>query len=354
MTDPAVPVRRPGRFETAASFVRLSALGVTAFLPFLGAASSATRLSPAWQPITAIVLVAVAFHVYAYVGNDVVDLPIDRTAPARWCSPLVLGTVRPVVAAAVAAAQVPIAMAATWWGGGGLPGLTALLAACALMLAYNVWGKRTPMPPVTDLVQGLGWAAFTMVGVFIAGRPGPATGWLLAFIAVYIVLANGVHGSIRDIRNDLRHRVRTTALMLGARPGPGRNLSLPTAVVRYALSLQAILTCLALAARIGARSPAGTILVAVVAATSFALLRVALRCTTDERLLWSTGALHLIATLLLPLTFLLDVTPRWLVIALLAFFVAPFLVNGWLREALRWAWWRNSNLLAPSARDDTG
>jgi 4-hydroxybenzoate polyprenyltransferase len=348
-----ISARRPGRFETAASFVRLSALGVTGFLPFLGAASSATPLAPAARPVLAIMLAAVSFHIYAYVGNDVVDLPIDRTAPARWCSPLVLGTVRPATAAAVAAAQVPIAAAEIWWGGGGVPGTAAVLAACALMLAYNLWGKRTGVPPVTDLAQGLGWAAFTLAGVFVAGRPGSATGWLVAFITVYIVLANGVHGSIRDIRNDLRYAVRSTAILLGARPGTGRSLSLPPAVVRYALGLQAILIGLALAPAIAARSPGTVAAVALVAAASFALLRAALRCVSDERLLRSSGALHLIVTLLLPLAFLVSGMPRWLALALVVFFIAPFLVNGWLREAFRWGWWRNPDLLAPGAGDDS-
>ena len=27
------------------------------------------------------------------------------------------------------------------------------------MTAYNVWGKRCPIPPLTDLVQAVGWAA---------------------------------------------------------------------------------------------------------------------------------------------------------------------------------------------------
>lgn len=353
MRETHEPPRVPGAFETAASFVRLSALGVTVIMPFLGAASSAMPLSLTWRPIVALVLVAVAFHVYAYVSNDVVDLPIDRTAPARWSSPLVLGTVRPGLAAAMAAAQVPIAATATWWGGGGLPGVAALLIACVLMLAYNLWGKRTPLPPVTDVVQGLSWAAFTAVGTFVAGGPGTGTGWLLAFITVYIVLTNGVHGSIRDVRNDLNYQVRSTAILLGARPGPGRSLTIPRSVARYAFSLQAILTCLALAPAIGTGSTVSIALVALVASTSFALLRAALRCAKDEKLLWSAGTLHLIATWLLPVTFLLGSAPVWLGSLLLVFFAASFLVNGWLREAWRWGWWRHPDMLAPGTSGDS-
>lgn len=349
MREASEPPRGPGAFETAASFVRLSVLGVSVIMPFLGAASSAVPLPLAWRPILALVLVAIAFHVFAYVSNDVVDLPIDRTAPARWSSPLVRGTVSPGWAAAVAAAQVPVAAAAAWWGGGGLPGVTALLVACALMLAYNLWGKRTPWPLVTDVVQGLGWAAFTTVGTFVAGRPGPATGWLLAFITVYIVLTNGVHGSIRDIRNDLNYRVRSTAILLGARPGPGRSVVIPRSIVRYAYGLQAILTGLALAPAIGTGSTAGITVVALVAGVSFALLRATLRCARDEKLLWSAGTLHLIATWLLPVTFLLGRAPGWLGSLLLLFFVAPFLATGLLREALTWGWWRHPDMLVPGA-----
>jgi 4-hydroxybenzoate polyprenyltransferase len=341
------PPRRPGAYEAAAAFVRLSVVGVTVIMPFLGAASSATPLPLSWRPVLALVLVAVAFHLYAYVSNDIVDLPIDRTAPARRSSPLVLGTVRPGAAATLAAAQVPIAAAAAWWGGGGRPGVTALLVACALMLAYNLWGKRVPWPPVTDVVQGLGWAALAAVGTFVAGGPGPATGWLLAFITVYIVLTNGVHGSIRDIRNDRNHRVRSTAILLGARPGPGRSLLIPRSVVWYAFGLQVVLTGLALAPAIGTGSAARTGLVALVAAASFALLRATLRCATDEKLLWSAGTLHLIVTWLLPVTALLGGAPGWLGSLLLFFFVAPFLVSGLLREALRWGWWRHPDMLSP-------
>ncbi|MGE5828542.1 MAG: hypothetical protein ACM30G_09300, partial [Micromonosporaceae bacterium] len=207
--------------------------------------------------------------------------------------------------------------------------------------------KRSPWPLLTDVVQGLSWAAFAAVGVFVAGGPGPATGWLLAFITVYIVLTNGVHGSIRDIRNDLHHRVRSTAIRLGARPGPGRSLGIPPSVVRYAFGLQAVLTVLALAPAIGS----GPILVVVllVAAASFALLRVTLRCACDEKLLWSAGTLHLIVTWLLPVVFLLRTSPGWLGTLLLAFFAVPFLASGMLREALRWGWWRHPDMVAASS-----
>lgn len=351
---------RPSTFEAAASFLRLSALGVTGMIPFLGAASGATDLPLHWRAIVTLVTVAVSYHIFGFVINDVVDLPIDRTAAGRWPSPLVRGTVRPAVALGLALAQVPIALALAWWGAG-RQGLAAIVAACVLGTAYNLWGKRAAIPPVTDLVQGLAWAALAGFGATVAGGRGPATGWLLAFLTVYMVLASGVHGSIRDLRNDVRYGVRSTAVFLGARPGPGRALILSRRLIVYALILQGVLTCLSVAAalddggdsriRLGQRI-VPLVLVIIVAVVGFALLGTALRCSADENLLRSAGILHLIVTFMLPLAFLIDKTPGWLLAFLFACCTVPFLLNGWLAEAVRWAWWRPADLRSPVAHQE--
>jgi 4-hydroxybenzoate polyprenyltransferase len=333
--------------RAATSFLRLSAFGVTAVIPFLGAASGARDLPLHWRTLVTLVAVAAAFHVFGFVINDVVDLPIDRTAAGRGSSPLVRGTMRPAVALGVALAQVPVALAVAWWGAG-RPGAAAILAACVLGTAYNLWGKRAAIPPVTDLAQGLAWAALAGFGAAVAGGPGPATGWLLAFLAVYMMLASGVHGSIRDLRNDLRHGVRSTAVFLGARPGPGRALILPRRLIVYAVILQGLLTGASLGGgafsptRLGSRV-ASLVLVIIVAAVSFALLATALRSGADEHRLRSAGIVHLIATFLLPLAFLITTTPGWLLTVLVAACTVPFLLNGWIAQALRSGWWRRSD-----------
>jgi 4-hydroxybenzoate polyprenyltransferase len=338
---------RPSALQAATAFLRLSAFGVTAVMPLLGAASGASDLPLRWRSLVTLGTVAVAFHIFGFVVNDLVDLPIDRTAAGRWSSPLVRGTVRPAVALGVALAQVPIAVAVAWWGAG-WPAAAAIVVACVLGTAYNLWGKRAAIPPVTDLGQGLAWAALAGFGATVAGGPGPATGWLLAFVTVYTMLASGVHGSIRDLRNDLRYGVRSTAVFLGARPGPGRALILSRRLIAYAVTLQGVLTGLSVAAALddfsigpGPRA-ASLVLVVIVAVVSFALLGAALRCSADEHLLRSAGILHLIATFLLPVAFLIGTTPGWLLAVLFGGCTVPFLLNGWVPEAVRWAWWRAS------------
>ncbi len=329
------------RRHAVAQFVRLSALGVTVFFPLLGAASSLAGVPPRWRPLLAILVVAVLFHVFAYVFNDVVDLPVDRTAPARASSPLVRGAVRPGPALALALALVPLIVLVAWWSAAGLRGVGAMLAACCLMAIYNLWGKRGPFPPLTDLAQGLGWASLTLYGAMVGGGQSAVTGWVLAFVAVYILMANGIHGSIRDLRNDHRHGVRSTAILLGARPGPGTAILLPGAVVAYVFALQALLAGLVLAPLLRddpgyapvARAVTLTLVAGLVVACHVLLGR-ALRAARDERSLRPAGILHLLVTLALPLALLAGHLRGWMLAALLAGYLVPFLLNGWLREAL--------------------
>ena len=81
MTTWAPVVRRHRRLQAVGLFVRLSALGTTLAVVLLGAASVSPALP--WATAAVLVIVAVGFHVYFFVSNDVIDLPVDRPrAPA--------------------------------------------------------------------------------------------------------------------------------------------------------------------------------------------------------------------------------------------------------------------------------
>src|SRR5690349_8948430 len=97
----AAPV---GRMQTLAAwlsgvatfwhtFTRFPVMGVSALLPLLGAASVDPH--PSLAPILGLLGVAVAYHNFAYIFNDVVDRPVDLTEPLRAQCPLVRGTVKP-------------------------------------------------------------------------------------------------------------------------------------------------------------------------------------------------------------------------------------------------------------------
>lgn len=222
-------------------FIRFAAFGFTAMLPVLGAASVVARLSVG--QILGLLGVALAYHSFSYVHNDVIDLPIDRSQPLRHDDLLVRGVVSSRQALAVALAQLPFALLITFALGGGVWAYCTLLTAFALMAAYNLWGKRTHFPPATDIAQGMGWGALVVYGAFAVGAQPGATTWALClFVVLYIVLLNGVPGSLRDLANDLACGMCSTAILLGARPRDAEHLNIPTRLVIYTALLQAALT----------------------------------------------------------------------------------------------------------------
>lgn len=311
----------PGPAELLARFVRLFSLGATLLWPLVGLATAA----PGGQSPTAwlrMVALGVAFHVVADVGNDVCDLPVDRTDPRRVASPLVRGLVRPTVALLVAVAAVPVAAAALL-GTGPRPTI-ALAVAVALLAAYDVAGKSLRWPVVADLVQGAGWAALVVVGAQVGGGATRATWWAAAFVVAYIALVNGVHGAVRDVASDRRAGARTTAVLLGARVD-GRRVTLPRALVVDAVVLQGALTVAlvgVVAAAPGAVSVATVVAVAVVHGLATGLLVAAARRRDDLAAAMTAGTWHLFVA---PVALLVAAhgLVTWATAATLAVYVVP-------------------------------
>ncbi len=321
-------------------FIRFSALGATATLPLLGAGSAEARLS--LRRAGGLLAVAAAFHTFAYVSNDVCDLDLDRTQPRRRRYPLVRGAVTPEAALGVALACVPLAfglhaalVAPDAHARAGRDARISLALAFGAMAAYNRWGKTCPFPPLTDLVQALGWAALLRYGALATGQgPTALTRLLLAYEVLLILMVNGVHGALRDLDNDAARGARTTALLLGARVEDGR-LRLSPALLVYALTLQAALLALPLSYlanpsrdRAGARG-----VVALAGATLLTLARMARGPQGDD----GPGMAHLVLLLSVPVALVaprLAPLPR---LALLAAHLLPLLPNGATYAALRWA-----------------
>lgn len=214
-------------------FVRLHFLGFTALLLLLGACSVETRPSPG--ALGLLLLIGLCFHNFAYVFNDVIDLPVDRTHPDRQDDYLVRGDVSPGQALAFSIAQIPLALLLAWWMGAGVAALLVLTAGFALMTVYDVWGKRCPIPPLTDLAQGLAWGSLALFAALALGHaPTLTTAVATLHGVLFIFLINGVHGGLRDLDNDLARGRITTASYFGAAPGQ----PLPPALRRFAMRIQ--------------------------------------------------------------------------------------------------------------------
>jgi len=203
-------------------FVRLHYFGFTAMLVLLGAAT--VRSDPDQWLIGGLLLVAVCFHVHGYLLNDVIDLELDRKQPLRRNDPLVRGAVSREAALALALVQIPLAALITFHMQASPRAWAALGTAFTLSIVYDKWGKKCRVPPLTDLVQALAWGALVVYAALIANPDTELldlrerTLPLLAFGVGFILLINGIHGGLRDLRTDLAYGRKTTAIFLGGQP----------------------------------------------------------------------------------------------------------------------------------------
>lgn len=339
------PVSRTGvrrRLALAYRLVRFPAIGFTILVVVLGAASASPLLGGA--QLFGLVVVSAAFHVFAYVLNDLIDLPLDRSEPLRRDYPLVNGTILTGTAKFIAAVQVPVAFAATLILGGGAAAIGALSAAFVLMAAYDVWGKRMPFPPLADALQGVAWGALAMCGTYLAGSgTTPLTWALVTFVFVYILLINGFHGPLRDLENDFSSGARTTAIYLGARPTSGGAIVVPSVVHVYALILQLALTVIVLLPPIlgwlDERVASLTLTFAgslLLSAACFAVLVRAGRSREDRRSMYLAGALHLVLSLGLVVVLFLLYVGAGARLVLLAAYVLPVFAM-WMYNRRAWA-----------------
>lgn len=318
-------------------FLRLHFIGFATVWCLLGAWSVVDELT--LRSAAAALAVAVCFHVYAYVLNDVVDLPVDRTHPDRQQDPLVRGAVRPATALGIALAQIPLGFGLLWLTGASPLAWQALAGAFALMAVYDVWGKRCPVPPLTDLAQGLAWGAMAYVGAGLTTRPPVMlTHVLFAYAAAHILLINGIHGGLRDLANDLQAGRVSTAAFLGARPLPG-GIRTGRRVLWFTLSTQALLVGLLLgplyAGAFGyVATPRAA---AIVLATGLSLLMFALayRVARPELSGWGTAMrVHLFLIPLSLLALLLPLLEGLLAGTVVALYALPGLTLDFTRQLL--------------------
>lgn len=223
--------------------IRVWALNFTLLLPLVGAAGAQGELL--LRDAAPLLFIALAFHVFAYVLNDVADLWVDRSEPLRADSPLVQGTLSRRSALWLALLQPPLAFSLALYAGATPAALAMLALAFAALAGYDLYGKRCAWPLLTDGLQALGWCALLLVGALWRGSlAAPGLFWLTAYVFIYVLLANGFHGALRDLANDFAQGARTTAIWLGARPGAGDAVTISTRLLAYALALQiALLAC---------------------------------------------------------------------------------------------------------------
>jgi 4-hydroxybenzoate polyprenyltransferase len=113
--------------------------------------------------------------------------------------------------------QIPITFLITWWVDGGLWAFVTLIVGFVFMTIYNLYGKRCPVPMLTDAAQGISWGSLVIYGSLTAtGEVNSLSFVAASFGFAFLFLINGVHGGLRDLGNDLERECSTTAIYFGA------------------------------------------------------------------------------------------------------------------------------------------
>ncbi len=231
--------------KTIYLFIRFSAIGFTIFLPLLGVASVHSR--PTNLLLFGTLLIAISFHIYAYILNDIIDLEIDKTEFFKAEYPLVRGTVKKKCAFIFALIMVPISFFITYLLNSSFIPSLSLGGAFLFMTLYNLYGKRISIPVLMDIVQGIGWAFLVLLGAQLTGNTLSELTWIIAVLAIiYILMINGIHGSLRDLENDSNTGANTTAIIMGARMYNSMEIKFPKPLLMYTFFLQGVFSFISL------------------------------------------------------------------------------------------------------------
>jgi 4-hydroxybenzoate polyprenyltransferase len=326
-------------FLDVMQFIRFPALAFTLILPLLGAATASSEVTLG-QMVT-LLLVALMFHTFAYVLNDVIDLPIDRTHPMRQNEPLVRGLIRPQQALFIAVIQIPLAFILAYWSGGNIFAYSALGGAFALLGVYDLFSKRTAFPPLIDLAQALGWGFLVLFGVGVVADHLTELAWApFLFSIVYVMIINSLH-SMKDIPNDVIYQAHTTPTFFGVRQTRS-GAYVPRSFKGYLFVWQGLL-CSAILFPLGANwfgysrtIWATTLSITGVVCLGTSLLLVAIfRCLHTPYKALALGGLYYLFALMLPLLVVfphLELSEKIVILATFALPVGAFLptLDAWI------------------------
>ena len=234
---------QPSSWHLVKQLVHLRRFAFTVFLPVIGAATANGEASVA--QILLIVVTAFQYHLFTYIFNDVIDLPVDRFMAKRADHPLVRGDISSRTALVIALAQIPLVLLTAWFAGLSWNAVGALVIAILCMAIYDMWGKKNLLPPVTDFIQALAWGSLTLYGAWVIGSPSLLTYILASIFVIFILLMNGVFEGVIDIEGDSRAGLKTTAMVFGVESRSDIEPPfIPMSLLVYCLVLEAILSVL--------------------------------------------------------------------------------------------------------------
>ncbi len=231
----------PTFLRSLSLFLRVEYLAFAIMLPLYGAFSASGPIS--FIQLGWLLSTVFLFHIYVCVLNDIMDLELDKTQPLRAQYPLVRGAIKRNTALIVALAPIPVVYYLVYLQGGEFWAFAGITLGFVMMGIYNIWGKKTRVPLLIDIIQGVGFAGITLYGADIVGEPGRLS--LLVFLAVALWMVHtNLYGGFRDVETDAAFGLYTTPIMFGMKRD-GARMIIPRSIMYYSLFVEASMISLA-------------------------------------------------------------------------------------------------------------
>lgn len=288
----------------------------------------------------ALLTVALAYHGVAFSLNEIIDLPIDRTNPGRAQAALVSGQASVTVAWIVVGLYGALSLGIELLYLDRRTGATAILfVGYAGLVGYDLLTKRYKYPVLHDLFLAEGCGALVCYASVRSGGLTVQSALAAAFVSLFVMLVNGVHGGLRDLHNDATHNGVTTAAALGAKMDDNGALVLPGLLVTYAWALSLAMGSVVVAALLVAPERHASVMTSVGAGLTtvagLGVLARGLRHRNDPRRFRRHGAAHIL-TAYSPIVFVTALDGGWgMGVAVVAVMMTPLTSNPRLRAVWR-------------------
>ena len=227
---------------------RLFNMGLTGVAPVFGALAMWDVGETSILRVLILFIIGCLSHIYGFVLNDVIDIPVDKLSRDLKARPLVSGTITRKKATYFAVLAMVFSWVFTLFFYEGFSTfvmiLSILILADFLSTIYNFISKKYPGMDV--FVTGAVFFLIIFGGATVSIEKLFTTPilWIVASIgSIQVLFMNMINGALKDIDHDAKGRARTLAIRLGAKVR-NKKLIIPRTFKIVGYSIEGVRTAL--------------------------------------------------------------------------------------------------------------
>ncbi|MEI6332615.1 MAG: UbiA family prenyltransferase [Pseudanabaena sp. ELA645] len=189
-------------------------------------------------------IVGFCFHLFGFALNDILDLNIDKNAPSRKKSPLVIGKVKLWEVWSFTLIQIPVMLAVYYFLiQGSTIGLIVLCSSIILGAIYDIWSKQGNLPKfLAELALASSIGMLSLVGALSKTEQISLKSIIFALsLTLLLLLLNSVPSGLKDLKTDFESGAKSFVISAGCRMRDSDQIFIPKKVWIYSTILQVLI-----------------------------------------------------------------------------------------------------------------